>query len=389
MKLNLDYKDFLCDDLFVYWRIHPTAELTSFWEKYISRNEHHRESFQLAIAIFDEIHQQHDSFQPDEDSVNRQLQDRIDRYRKKKKHKVVYMSLSAAVLLLALITALYTTTHKGSTFSDKQIASIGEVMNQEKIQLISGNQVVDMENNATVQLTQKENALIQDSLSRKEIDLKKNQTNKLIVPFGKRSSVILADGSAVSVNSGTELDFPSVFSGQTREISVKGEIFIDVAKLGQPFIIHTPKSQITVYGTSFNVSSYTDEKNESVVLVDGSVHIKSDQGSLMLKPGEMAEVDNGNIQRKEVDVMEYISWKNGYMQLNKNSLTEVLKKIGRYYNVEFNYTATLNLQDQTCSGKLFLSENFDDVLQSFSKMTFLQYNKISDGIIYIQKTEQQ
>lgn len=77
------------------------------------------------------------------------------------------------------------------------------------------------------------------------------------------------------------------------------------------------------------------------------------------------------------------------MQLNKNSLTEVLKKIGRYYNVEFNYTATLNLQDQTCSGKLFLSENFDDVLQSFSKMTFLQYNKISDGIIYIQKTEQQ
>ena len=113
------------------------------------------------------------------------------------------MSLSAAVLLLALITALYTTTHKGSVFSDKQIASIGEVMNQEKIQLISGNQVVDMENNATVQLTQKENALIQDSLSRKEIDLKKNQTNKLIVPFGKRSSVILADGSAVSVNSGT------------------------------------------------------------------------------------------------------------------------------------------------------------------------------------------
>ncbi len=125
------------------------------------------------------------------------------------------------------------------------------------------------------------------------------------------------------------------------------------------------------------------------MLVDGSVHIKSDQGALMLKPGEMAEVNNGNIQRKEVDVMEYISWKNGYMQLNKNSLTEVLKKIGRYYNVEFNYAATLNLQNQTCSGKLFLSENLDDVLQSFSKMTFLQYNKISDGIIYIKKTVQE
>ncbi|MDD3779238.1 MAG: FecR domain-containing protein, partial [Proteiniphilum sp.] len=314
--------------------------------------------------------------------------DRINRFRKKKL-RMVFTSSAAAILLLALITALYTTTRRGNTFSDKQMASIGEVMNQDRVQLITGNQVVDMENNATVQLTEKENALIRDSLSRKEIDLKKNQTNKLIVPFGKRSSLILADGSKVYVNSGTELDFPSAFSGHAREISVRGEIFIEVAKQSHPFIIHTPASQITVYGTSFNVSSYTDEKNESVVLVNGSVHIKSDQGSLMLRPGEMAEVTNGKIQRKEVDVMEYISWKNGYMQLNKNSLTEVLKKIGRYYNVEFNYAATLNLEDQTCSGKLFLSENFDDVLQSFSKMTFLQYDKISDGIIYIQKTAQQ
>lgn len=388
MKLNLDYKDFLCDDLFIYWRIHPTAELTSFWEKFISQNEHLRESFQSAIVIFDEIQQQHDSFLPDEASVKRLLQDRINLFRKKKL-RMVFTSSAAAILLLALITALYTTTRRGNTFSDKQMASIGEVMNQNRVQLITGNQVVDMENNATVHLTEKENALIQDSLSRKEIELKKSQSNKLIVPFGKRSSVILADGSAVHVNSGTELDFPSVFTGQTREISVKGEIFIEVAKQSHPFIIHTPKSQITVYGTSFNVSSYTDEKNESVVLVNGSVHVKSDQGSLMLKPGEMAEVNNGTIQRKEVDVMEYISWKNGYMQLNKNSLTEVLKKIGRYYNVEFNYAATLNLQDQTCSGKLFLSENLDDVLQSFSKMTFLQYNAISDGVVYIQKKELQ
>ncbi|MCE5205835.1 MAG: FecR domain-containing protein [Porphyromonadaceae bacterium] len=386
MKLNLNYKDFLCDDLFVYWRIHPTPELTLFWEKFISQNEYLRESFQSAVAIFDEIQHQHDSFRPEEDAVEKKLLERINQF-KKKRIRILYTSSVAAILLLALITTLFIITRKGGTFSDKQMASIGEVMNQDKIQLITGNQVVDMENNATVHLTEKENAFIQDSLSRKVIDLKNNQSNKLIVPFGKRTAVILADGSAVHVNSGTELEFPSAFTGQTREISVKGEIFIEVKKQRQPFIIHTPNSQITVYGTSFNVSSYPDEKNESVVLVNGSVHVKSDQGSLMLKPGEMAEVNNGNIQRKQVDVMEYISWKSGYMQLNKNSLTEVLKKIGRYYNVEFNYAPTLNLQSQTCSGKLYLSENFDDVLQSFSKMTFLQYQVISNGVVYIQKTK--
>ncbi|HCC86143.1 MAG TPA: iron dicitrate transport regulator FecR, partial [Porphyromonadaceae bacterium] len=74
-----------------------------------------------------------------------------------------------------------------------------------------------------------------------------------------------------------------------------------------------------------------------------------------------------------------------YMQLNKATLTDVLKKIGRYYNIEFNYDAALNLQDQTCSGKLFLSDNLNDVLESFSKMTFLEYITMNDGVIYIDR----
>jgi transmembrane sensor len=86
-----------------------------------------------------------------------------------------------------------------------------------------------------------------------------------------------------------------------------------------------------------------------------------------------------------VDVTEYVSWKNGYMNLNKNSLTEVLRKIGRYYNVEFHFDNTLKLKEQTCSGKLYLSENINDVLESFSQMTFLKYYIESEGVISIKK----
>ncbi|MEN6589276.1 MAG: FecR domain-containing protein [Proteiniphilum sp.] len=383
MKLNMHDKDFLCDDLFIYWRIHPTEELTAFWDKFISENEHLREPFQAAIAEFNKIRQGQYLCRFDEDAMFRELQGRISQ-RRKRKIRVLYASSAAAILLLTLITLLYTYTQK-EAFPDTQITSIGEVMNQNKVQLITGNQVFDMENNATVQLSEKKNAVIRDSLSQKEIDLKDNQINRLIVPFGKRSSLLLADGSMVYVNSGTELEFPSAFSGKTREISVKGEIFIEVTKQGHPFIIHTPQSQITVYGTSFNVSSYTDEPSESVVLVNGSVEVKSANGSLMLKPNQKAEISHGNIQRQQVDVMEYISWKDGYMQLNNATLTDVLKKIGRYYNIEFNYEAALKLQDQTCSGKLFLSDNLNDVLQSFSKMTFLDYKRLNERVIYIDK----
>jgi len=182
MKLNVNYKDFLCDDLFVYWRIHPTEELTAFWEKFISENEHLREPFQEAISAFDEIRQEQDRLRLDEASVNRQLQERIRQFRMRKL-RTIYTS-AAAILLLTLITVFYTVMRK-EAIPDQQIASIGEVMSPDKVQLITGNQVVDMGNNATVQLSEKENAVIRDSLSQKEIDLKDNQTIRLIVPLGK------------------------------------------------------------------------------------------------------------------------------------------------------------------------------------------------------------
>lgn len=77
MKLKLDYKDFLCDDLFVYWRTRRTVKLTQFWEDFINKNEHLRESFELAIATFDEIQKNKSECIIDEETVNRQLQDRI------------------------------------------------------------------------------------------------------------------------------------------------------------------------------------------------------------------------------------------------------------------------------------------------------------------------
>lgn len=383
MKLKLDYKDFLCDDLFVYWRTRRTVKLTQFWEDFINKNEHLRESFELAIATFDEIQKNKSECIIDEETVNRQLQDRIYHLKKRKQLSIIVTSVAAS-LFITIISTIYILTSNTNSIPENQLTSIGEVMSQDKIQLISGEQSFDIENNSMVQLTEGENALIHDSITQKQIDLKNNQ-NKLIVPFGKRSSVILADGSLIHLNSGTEMEFPSAFSNQAREIKVKGEIFIEVTKQSTQFIIHTPKSQITVFGTSFNVSAYTDEESETVVLVEGSVQVKNNVNSLTLKPGEMAILDNNSIHNQMVDVTEYVSWKNGYMNLNKNSLTEVLRKIGRYYNVEFHFDNTLKLKEQTCSGKLYLSENINDVLESFSQMTFLKYYIESEGVISIKK----
>jgi len=232
-------------------------------------------------------------------------------------------------------------------------------------------------------LSEKENsAMIQDAVSKKEVPLQSNK-NRLTVPYGKRSSIVLSDGTTVYLNSGTMMDFPSAFPENTREIRVEGEIFLEVKKEdGKPFIIHTPHSQITVYGTSFNVTSYQDEKQESVVLVSGTVKVKSGQQEVLLKPSERAVVENGTLSSSKVDVDAYTSWKNGYLKMSKTPLNEVLTKIGRYYNVAFQYPQELHLEQRSCSGKLFLSDNMDDVLLAFSRLTELRYEQNGE-IIHI------
>lgn len=385
MKSTIDYKDFLCDDLFIYWRIHPTKELDSFWSNYLNENEEVRESFKKAIEDFELIRSRQNAFQFNEASILQKMNIGIKRRRREKSVKLLTMS-AAAVLLFLIVSTLFL-PHRKPEYVEPQGASTGKVIDNNNVRFHAGSSILEIDNNSTLDLSEKkQSALIQNPLSQREIDLSDNQTNRLIVPYGKRSTLILADGSKVHLNSGTTMEFPTTFSEKKREIHVEGEIFIEVVKRNNsPFVIHTTHSQITVHGTSFNVSSYTEDKSEAVVLVDGSVEVKSHNSAVVLQPDEMAEIENGRITRKQVDVSDYTGWTKGYIQLNKTPLNEVLKKIGRYYNVSFNYNPDLNIYDQTCSGKLFLSDDLNDILDAFSKMTYLQYDKRDNETIFIRQ----
>lgn len=378
--------DFLVDDLFLLWRINPTRELNEYWDNFIRKNPQLENQFRQAITEIDQIRSKSHSLSQAQLQVKEKIEYRLLSYKNRKKRIVYYVSAAAAIALLLIISTLFILNQ--SDYRTEKIMVLGNTVQDNEIQLFTGDEVVNLNNNSTLNMSESGNSvIIQDSMSQKEIKLQDHTINKLIIPYGKRSSLILADGSKVWLNSGTEIEFPSVFASKTREIKVKGEIYIEVSKRKEPFIVHTFNSQIQVFGTSFNVSAYEDEERESVVLVEGSIQVKSNanNASLILSPGQMAEISAGNIKSKEVDVSEYIGWKDGFMQFNKVPLDEVLRKVGRYYNVEFRYNEEIDLLGKTCSGKLFLSENIDDVLQSFTNITLLNYKKQSDHIIYIKK----
>lgn len=377
---------FLSDDLFLLWRISPTSELNEYWEIFLKRNPHLKNQFQQAILEFNEIRFEAQPLSEVHLEVKKKIEQSLLSRKNAQKRVIYNFSGAAAVALLLIISTVFLINR--NDYKPDEIFVLGNTVSNNEIQFFSGGEVMNLNNNSTLNLSEAESSVtIKDSLSQKKIKLQDRATNRLIIPYGKRSSLVLADGSKVWLNSGTQIEFPSIFPETIREIKVIGEIYIEVTKRKESFIVHTPNSQVQVFGTAFNISAYEDEVKESIVLVEGSVHVKNSVSntSVVLSPNQMAEIVGGTISSKTVDVSEYISWKSGFMQLNKVPLDEVLRKVGRYYNVEFRYTDNVDLADKTCSGKLFLSEDITDVLKSFTNMTMLNYEKQSNNIINIKK----
>lgn len=59
----------------------------------------------------------------------------------------------------------------------------------------------------------------------------------LVVPTGQRAQVLLGDGSTIWLNSNSSLSYPSSFNGKTREVTLNGEGYFEIAKdKRKPFI---------------------------------------------------------------------------------------------------------------------------------------------------------
>lgn len=77
---------------------------------------------------------------------------------------------------------------------------------------------------------------------------------------GIKSTIALADGSKIWLNADSKVQYPALFTGNTREVYLNGEAFFDIAKNpAKPFIIHLSNGTVRVLGTSFNIKAYDNE----------------------------------------------------------------------------------------------------------------------------------
>ncbi|HEY0299374.1 MAG TPA: FecR family protein, partial [Arachidicoccus sp.] len=96
---------------------------------------------------------------------------------------------------------------------------------------------------------------------------------KNVLP-GKKSTIILADGTKVTLNAESSLKYPTAFSAGTRDVYLTGEAFFDVHKDHQhPFIVHTAKMNVRVLGTAFDVKSYNNDSSSETTLIRGMIEV--------------------------------------------------------------------------------------------------------------------
>lgn len=159
--------------------------------------------------------------------------------------------------------------------------------------------------------------------------------NTLVVPATLSYRVTLADGTQVSLNSLSELRFGFAFSGDKREVWLKGEAYFRVAKdPAHPFIVHTPLTDIRVLGTEFNVNTY-DSTEVRTALVSGAVSTRQHAGedSVLLQPGDEADFsDDRGFRVHQFDQADILSWMQGVYYFKNVPLASIAQAVNRWYD---------------------------------------------------------
>jgi ferric-dicitrate binding protein FerR (iron transport regulator) len=109
--------------------------------------------------------------------------------------------------------------------------------------------------------------------------------NTISTPRGGQYQLILSDGSKVWLNAASSLRFPVNFTGKERKVFITGEGYFEVSEnKTKPFKVEVAgTSEIEVLGTHFNVMSYSNEEFVSATLLKGSIRMRSKKTNTSMK----------------------------------------------------------------------------------------------------------
>ena len=329
-------EDFIMDENF---RKIISGKLGShkFLEKLIERLPEKSEEIELAVSILQELNTKkllHSS------SHKRELWQEILRQQKRRIRLQFLRYAATGLLLLGIGSASFYFLNRQPSLED--FAASNKATYKDAALILADGKKIDISSKESkVQYTTDGAGVSVNDTTKVGQENADNGFNQLIVPFGKRSTITLCDGTKVWLNSGSRLVYAPVFNGKSREVYLEGEGYFEVAKnADKPFFVKTDAFQVKVYGTKFDVQAYKSDNEYNTILIEGKVSVdlkeKSSLKEVFLTPNQMASLSNGqsDFQLSTVEKAEkYIGWIDGYLTFENETVIELFKRVSHYYNI--------------------------------------------------------
>ena len=215
--------------------------------------------------------------------------------------------------------------------------------------------------------------------------------------YGQKSTIPLPDGSLVKLNSGSKLVYPRLFEGNTREVSLQGEAFFEIARdENRPFQIKSGDLITTVLGTTFNIRAYPDEQQIEVAVATGKVKVQKAGKEGVEVPGDpekpvpdahlltanmlasYSQADSKIKVESRENIEDLIAWREGVLKFSGLPFSEVAKTLEKWYGVK------VVLENQEVSNCVifgeFKNESLKRVMQTLRYAIDIEYELTTDGL---------
>lgn len=187
----------------------------------------------------------------------------------------------------------------------------------------------------------------------------------------------LPDGSMFWLNKGSKIAYNSKFN--KREIDFEGEGYFEIKRdPSHPFEIHCGNALIKVLGTSFNVKALPEDSTITVTVESGKVefHSKKTNTKVCLTKGQKGIINTvtGEITVESDPVLNALSWKEGHLIFENNSLKDIADAIANHFRIRVEISPAI----LKCHYSFELhNPKLDEIIELFSN--YYSVRKLENG----------
>ncbi|MBA3069386.1 MAG: DUF4880 domain-containing protein [Hyphomonas sp.] len=153
-------------------------------------------------------------------------------------------------------------------------------------------------------------------------------------PAGQREEIKLADGSTVTLNSGSSISVALMATERRVKLSDSEAFFSVTHDADRPFIVDSGQSQVRVLGTQFNVVSKSGRLEVGVQegRVEVSLTDKDDTKFVLTSGKELVRAGVGaQAEVRDIDIATAFAWRQGSLIYDDVPLTEIILDVNRNF----------------------------------------------------------